>query len=173
MNTLLGTVGASTLLAIVVLLLHVEHRLTKVETKLDTANTRTVRQDRTIRAVLAGLVQQATARNREAWIALLAGFEPSFDAIIRTEEVQRNPLTAGELDRLKSYRDKLTRRGEILTAVEAQDFTAIINKLDHDQPKNPDLGPLIFLAAMILGMVAGAASGGGTGPNPSGRTQGE
>ena len=160
MDAVLGTVGSGALLVIVGLLLHVEHRLTKVESKLDAAHARTLRQDRTLRAVLVGMVEQTSSKNREAWIGLLAGFQPSFDAIIRTEEVQGNPLTAAELERLKLYRTKLTGQGEVLSVVEARDFDEMVRKLDHDQPHNPDLGPLLFLAALILCFAAGASGSG-------------
>jgi len=161
MTTALSAISATALVAIVGLLLHVEHRLTRVEVKWATADTRAGRQDQTIRSILVGLARQATARNREDWIALLAGFAPSFNAVISKEEEQRNPLTPAELHRLKLYRDKLTRLGELLTPGEAEDFSAIVNKLDHDQPGNLDIGPLIHLAGILRALAEGAISAGG------------
>ena len=72
-----------------------------------------------------------------------------FTDAIEFEERLRNPLSAEELARLKTYR-KAVQQGKSLTVAEAQDMKDLAQRMAEDHPNEPSAAGLLVVAGLFL-----------------------
>ncbi len=68
-----------------------------------------------------------------------------------------NPLTPDEIERLKTYREKIAQGATGFSKEEAIDFQKLVHKAQKEHPDNAGLYILLGLAVLISGL---ALSGG-------------
>ncbi len=99
------------------------------------------------------LVAQHYAQRPADLAAMLSDFNGTWSGVSHWESERLNPLTQEELERFEGYRVKFFERHVPLTQEEVTDFSAMLDKMQRDQARPPDLAALFVLAA-ILGAVA-------------------
>jgi hypothetical protein len=119
---------------------------------------------------LAPLLAERYAGDPAKMAAVLATFNGTWRGVAAWEHKRHNPLTEAELQRFDSYREKLFDRHQQLNPQEWADFHAMLEKMNHEQQKPPDLAKLFVLSA-IIGAVAGIIYGSATRPDAEGGPQ--
>jgi len=74
-----------------------------------------------------------------------------FTEIGHISEINPNPLSREEVDRLNGYIRK-AQQGSIFTSEEVQEYTELVEKLETEKPDDPNVWPLIALGAFLLGL---------------------
>ena len=78
------------------------------------------------------------------------GTESLVDYLARSS----NPLTAEEPSRFRELVNK-ARRGEFFTRLEAQEYNALIGKVQAERPNDSNIWPLVALGAFLVGLYLG------------------
>jgi hypothetical protein len=74
-----------------------------------------------------------------------------FTVIGRISEINVNPLSREEIDRLNGYIRK-ARQGGAFTRPEVEEYNELVTRLEEEKPDDPNIWPLVALAAFLLGL---------------------
>ena len=101
--------------------------------------------------VISGLVQAhvITVETGIEFVSQSLGGAPIAD-LLREIKPTGNPLSQGDLDRLRAYLERL-QNGQPLTLPEAQDYYRITNIITQEYPANDKSWLLFLIGGFILG----------------------
>ncbi|MBI4285945.1 MAG: hypothetical protein HY670_08645 [Chloroflexi bacterium] len=74
-----------------------------------------------------------------------------FAQIGRIGEIHPNPLSLEEVTRLNGY-IRRAQQGGLFTREEVEEYNSLVRKLEQEKPNNPDVWPLLALAALLSGL---------------------
>lgn len=74
-----------------------------------------------------------------------------FTVIGHITEIHPNPLTIAETNTLNGYIRRARQGGEF-TRTEVEEYNALVRRLDEERPNDPNIWPLLALAALLLGL---------------------
>lgn len=112
-----------------------------------------IRQSNTmlgLSGTLIGLLAQKEVITKEQFGVILQ----DFTGIGHISEVSPNPLSRKEVQRLNEYIRK-ARRGGHFTRAEVEDYNELVERLEEERPDDPNIWPLVALAAFLLGLYLG------------------
>jgi hypothetical protein len=96
---------------------------------------------------LIGLLSKKEAIDKEDFGNILK----DFTTIGHIREVSPNPLSRNETDTLNTYIRK-ARQGGVFTRLEVEEYNELVRKLEEERPDDPNIWPLVALAAFLLGL---------------------
>lgn len=96
---------------------------------------------------LIGLLAKREAIAKEDFSNILK----DFTVIGHVGEVSPNPLDREEVDTLNRYIRK-ARQGGVFTRPEVEEYNELVRRLEDERPDDPNIWPLISLAAFLLGL---------------------
>lgn len=81
----------------------------------------------------------------------------SYTKALDVQEISPNPLSPEELARLNSYIRK-AQSGDFFSAVEVEDYNALVSELNKERGDDPNVWPLVALGAFLLGLFLASQS---------------
>ena len=103
---------------------------------------------------ILGALHAAKVITDEGLVGILGVYNTAWQGTWRWEREHGNPLTADELARFEAYRVQFFDKRQRLTREQVADFQRMLETMDAEKPKSPDL-PMLFVLALILAAVAG------------------
>ena len=131
--------------------MRIDHRLDQIDLRLSTVEYQNRALLRTFPQVVASLIKAHVVSSDQGVQIIADALEASpLAEFIRNIRPTTNPLSQGDVDRLRSYSERL-RSGLWLSPTEAQDFYRISEIITREYPVNEGSWLLFLIGGMLLG----------------------
>jgi len=128
-----------------------DNRLERIELRLAVVESQIRAFLQVFPKVISALVQAhvITVETGMEFVSQALGSAPITD-LLREIKPTGNPLSQGDLDRLRTYLERL-QKGQLLTLPEAQDYYQITTVITQEYPANDKSWLLFLIGGFILG----------------------